>query len=848
MVTDPQGHSSSSGNRSPPDASSPSSACNHTSNDHMPFLKKEERATTDRYDRQIRIWGEHGQDALSRSSVLLLGSSAVAGEVLKNLVLPGIHRFLVVDDAVVKLSDLRNSSFFSKQDVGKLRSEVLAKEVKCLNPDVHSAFLALCPQEYIDLCEGKKKSREDDVPREKAREGGGSSGETWTPSVSTAVYVHPTEGRSSSGPIVADGNLEGRLVKARNGIRLIETPRQFSVVIACQQPFNLLLRLSDLCGLETSYSPSTSPPPTCDSSLASHSRSSSMSPSSRTTSTPPSSRLDCPASASDSSSSSPQGTPALSLSRSLVVPLICVSCVGLLGCVRISAGVRCLVERKAQKNVDLRLFDPFPELYEFAMKYDLDGMDDMSHAQVPFVAILIQVLDRYRKERQGISGICCWGGSSASSQPIHGAGEMASAEGSCGEQALATPLPPEARRQLEAMIEEMRRYPDEVNFDEARANVYRILQPYQPSEEVMQVIEEASQDSFHIPENPGFSYLARALAAFHRASHRLPLQGTVPDMTCDTESFIRMQQLYAKRAEGDCNAIKASVAMLEGIRDDGECKTIQTSPEYTQIEGTSSTNPAASREESLGLAPKTDRSCEVTLAFLTHADVEKFCKNAHDLKIIRYRSLRQELTPSTINRAVFEEAAASLEVEDTDEGISLAPWYVGFWASHRFAEKKGFFPGTRPSGSWPASHHVDGKAGIPDLQGTAEQGRTDGQGDSPVCASRPSSGSRVPPREQERHCAASSTAMCRPLEEDVQDLKEEVRRLVDEIGVPGFVVDEKIIEQIVAFGGSEFPTTAAIVGGVAAQEAVKLVCGQFEPINNTFIWNGVERKSEVYEF
>lgn len=46
-------------------------------------------------------------------------------------------------------------------------------------------------------------------------------------------------------------------------------------------------------------------------------------------------------------------------------------------------------------NVDLRLFDPFPELYEFAMKYDLDGMDDLSHAQVPFVAILIQVYTTY---------------------------------------------------------------------------------------------------------------------------------------------------------------------------------------------------------------------------------------------------------------------------------------------------------------------------------------------------------------------------------------------------------------------------------------------------------------------
>jgi amyloid beta precursor protein binding protein 1 len=55
-------------------------------------------ATTDKYDRQLRLWGASGQRALGSTMVALLGSSACGTETLKNLVLPGVGSFLVVDD------------------------------------------------------------------------------------------------------------------------------------------------------------------------------------------------------------------------------------------------------------------------------------------------------------------------------------------------------------------------------------------------------------------------------------------------------------------------------------------------------------------------------------------------------------------------------------------------------------------------------------------------------------------------------------------------------------------------------------------------------------------------------
>ncbi len=42
-----------------------------------------------KYDRQLRLWGAHGQQSLESAKVLLLGADACGTELLKNLVLPG---------------------------------------------------------------------------------------------------------------------------------------------------------------------------------------------------------------------------------------------------------------------------------------------------------------------------------------------------------------------------------------------------------------------------------------------------------------------------------------------------------------------------------------------------------------------------------------------------------------------------------------------------------------------------------------------------------------------------------------------------------------------------------------
>ncbi|KAA8492658.1 NEDD8-activating enzyme E1 regulatory subunit AXL [Porphyridium purpureum] len=62
----------------------------------------------------------------------------------------------------------------------------------------------------------------------------------------------------------------------------------------------------------------------------------------------------------------------------------------------------------------------------------------------------------------------------------------------------------------------------------------------------------------------------------------------------------------------------------------------------------------------------------------------------------------------------------------------------------------------------------------------------------------------------------------------------------------GVALDGNLIKEFVRCGAAELHTVASVVGGVAAQEAVKLLTGQFQPLNNTFIFDGVRGASASF--
>jgi amyloid beta precursor protein binding protein 1 len=108
-------------------------------------------ATTDKYDRQVRLWGPNGQKALTESRILMLGVSSAGTETLKNLVLPGAGSFVIVDDAKVTARDTGNDFFVTQESIGELKAKVVCEMMKEMNPDVKEGnFVEASPAKFIE--------------------------------------------------------------------------------------------------------------------------------------------------------------------------------------------------------------------------------------------------------------------------------------------------------------------------------------------------------------------------------------------------------------------------------------------------------------------------------------------------------------------------------------------------------------------------------------------------------------------------------------------------------------------------------------------------------------------------
>lgn len=88
----------------------------------------------DRYHRQSLIaWWD--QERLGNASILVVGAGALGNELVKNLVLMGVGRILIVDMDDVENSNLARCVFFRTEDEGRPKAQVLARRAGELNPD-----------------------------------------------------------------------------------------------------------------------------------------------------------------------------------------------------------------------------------------------------------------------------------------------------------------------------------------------------------------------------------------------------------------------------------------------------------------------------------------------------------------------------------------------------------------------------------------------------------------------------------------------------------------------------------------------------------------------------------------
>ncbi|KAI0325555.1 hypothetical protein GY45DRAFT_1438278 [Cubamyces sp. BRFM 1775] len=346
---------------------------------------------TRRYDRQLRIWAASGQAALEASRILLVSSSATSTSILKNLVLPGIGHFSILDNTVTSPADAGNNFFLNaRESIGKPRAQEAVPLLRELNESVQGEAVLKDVKELLSTDQGKD----------------------W---------------------------LSG-----------------FSIVIAHNLDKATLEQLSALLW------------------------------------------------------SNPNGP-----------PLITVRSAGFLAEFHIQYHEHCVSQSHSETAPSLRITRPFPALLDWARTLDLPNMDPTAHGHIPFVVILVRLVDEWRKNHDG-----------------------------------NLPKTAAEKKEFKQQILALKIKPDEENFDEAEAQAWRVWsEPAIPSD-VQSLFSlsplPSASDSSVPAKHTTFHALLDTLADFTKdpsGPGTLPLSATLPDMKSDTESYVKLQNLYRQWAE-----------------------------------------------------------------------------------------------------------------------------------------------------------------------------------------------------------------------------------------------------------------------------------------------------------
>ncbi|KIJ15740.1 hypothetical protein PAXINDRAFT_114100 [Paxillus involutus ATCC 200175] len=348
---------------------------------------------TRRYDRQLRLWAATGQSALESARVLVLSGGATSTSILKNLVLPGIGHFTILDNAAVSHADAGNNFFLEGlESIGKKRAS--------------EAVRLLC--ELNDSVEGYADTRK----------------------LSTLLDTSP------------------------------EWLTSFTIVIAHNLDNVPLQKLSSFLWSDPSYP-----------------------------------------------------------------PLVVVRSAGFLGEFFIQFHEHPIIESHSETAPSLRIDKPFPALREFALSLDFASMDPTDHGHIPYVAILVRVLEDWKKSHDG--------------------------------------NPPKTyaeRQEFKKSILAMKVKSDEENFDEAETQAYRCWTETKVPPEIAALFEDPAVSPEALSQTPSpFFHLLATLKEFTDQSetHTLPLTSTLPDMKSDTSNYIHLQRLYKARAEEEKQAFKS---------------------------------------------------------------------------------------------------------------------------------------------------------------------------------------------------------------------------------------------------------------------------------------------------
>ncbi|EMD36162.1 hypothetical protein CERSUDRAFT_84251 [Gelatoporia subvermispora B] len=197
-------------------------------------------------------------------------------------------------------------------------------------------------------------------------------------------------------------------------------------------------------------------------------------------------------------------------------PLIVVRSAGFLADFFIQFHEHCVSQPHTDGTPSLRITRPFPELLRWARELDFDSVDPTTHAHIPFVVILVRAVDDWRAKHDD-----------------------------------KLPSTSAEKNEFKAQLRAMKHKPDEENFDEAEAQAWRVWSEPTVPGEITSLFTLPPLSASGPTPNQSFHALLRTLNAFVGSPGGpgcLPLSAALPDMRTDTESYVKLQNLYRDRS------------------------------------------------------------------------------------------------------------------------------------------------------------------------------------------------------------------------------------------------------------------------------------------------------------
>ncbi|GKY97144.1 hypothetical protein MPSEU_000672800 [Mayamaea pseudoterrestris] len=185
------------------------------------------------------------------------------------------------------------------------------------------------------------------------------------------------------------------------------------------------------------------------------------------------------------------------------------------------------------------------------------------------------------------------------------------------------------------------------------------------------------------------------------------------------------------------------------------------------------------------------------------------CRNVHTLDLLSPGSIFDEYVSTSIPNSILQGLLeAATDAAEDDERPDQCPllWYLGVQACRLFHDQVGRYPGTIG------------------LENTNDN--DDGSGNDQAYL-------QDVPLLQE--CLASMVGRYQ-LSDNKLVQETLVARSVD------------YATELTRWANAELHTIASVVGGVASQEAVKLITGQYVPIDDCYVYNGIASVAGVYKF